>query len=372
MVHHAGRVLEADATAQSRQVRPGTLLSEAKAVLQGQGRFVEYREEAFQEARDVWLDVCLEFSGAVEPGLAGEAWVDLSPHPDPVGTAHELAARLIESTGLTVQAGLAPAKWVARLAAGVCDPRAVRIGAPVIEPVQDAGAWLAPLPTGLLEPVDPAHREKLVFLGYRRIGQVATAPTVGLREQFGEAAFTIRRAAEGSHPDPVRASYPVESIFERIQFGHPLENRLALEAGLDELALRLAARLCASDRVAGALQLSLEFEDGPPAVARRALAKPWQAASPLRTALGVMLTGLKQDCPPVAAQALAHDLRRADLRQAALVAMPDPCGAQSCAEAAAKRLGAAYGVDTVVRASGLTVPRRVEVLREWRRATGWR
>ena len=77
VVHHKGRVLDGDATALARQVRPGTLLTEAKAVLQGLGRFVEYREEAFLEARNAWLDVCLEFSGAVEPGLAGEAWIDL-------------------------------------------------------------------------------------------------------------------------------------------------------------------------------------------------------------------------------------------------------------------------------------------------------
>jgi DNA polymerase-4 len=371
-VHHEGRLLDADAQAQSRQIHPGVPLSVAKAVLRDQGRYVAYREETFRQARDAWLDVCLEFSAVVEPGLAGEAWVDLSLHPDAVGTARELCSRLAAATGLNVQAGLAPGKWVARLSAALYGPTGVRRGAPLIDPVSDPGVWLAPLPTSMLEPVEPEHRERLVFLGYRRIGQVARAPWRGLKEQFGESAYKIKRAAEGRLHDPVRAAYPPESVFARVDFDHPLDDGRALEAAVDELASRIAGRLVATDRTAGALQLSLEFEHGPPTVVRRAVVKPWQTEPPLRTALRAMLGELHRQARPIAVQAVAHGLLRADRWQSGLLAIPDVAQAHARADAAARRVWAACGEGKIVQASRLTVPRRVEVLREWRRATGWR
>ncbi len=370
VVHRDGAVLDSGPAARARRVGPGTPLSEAKAILREDGVYLSYSEQETRAARDAWLDVCAAFSETVEPGMPHEAWVDLSLHPDPMGTANELLREVATRTGLLVRAGLAPGKWLAQLAAQPCEAKALGLGVPVLEAVTDPAGFLAPLPTGCLSPVEPAHRERLEFLGYRRVGQVAAAPLRLLTAQFGRSGPLIQQAAQGRCLDRARPLYPADAVSERVAFEGPVADRSVLEAGLTELATRLAQALCASDRIGDRLELVVEPESGVPLVRRRQLARPVQAARPLRVGLGALM-GDGPPFAPVAVRGVMPGLRPAPRVQRSLATMETRDEREHTAETALRSVRAAFGDGAVVRASDVVLPRRLRVLRAWREATGW-
>lgn len=363
VVHSAKRVLDASPEALSRKVLLGMGLPEAKAIL---GEDAVYRECAVGEymaERDRWLDVCVEFSDGIEPESPATAFIDLSGHPDPADVALRLVRELERRLGWSCLAGLAPAKWVARIAARPVE------GA--IAPVRDPRGFLALLPTAMLAPAPPEHRQRLEFLGYRRIGEVARAPLRVLIEQFGKDGVLIREAAQGRASDRVRPSYPPDSEAERIAFEGGLESQEEIKGALRELAERMSDRLSGRDLEGSTVMLFVEGADDEVLTERKKLSKPVQSAACLRVAFETLFARMSVEQAVTAVRAVMPGLRRAMCRQRCFEPTSVPRERKLAAESALLRVRAAFGDEMVQRASEVEVPRRVKLLRVWQHATGW-
>ncbi len=193
VVVREGVVLDCDERAAGRGVETGMAVRQARTILQG-GPFREWVPDHYRRAQEVWLDVCCAFSDVIEPEDQHSAFLDLSDHPDPRGTAAEAIAAVARRTGLPVRWGLAPSKWLALLVSEAGDPW---------ESSDDPLRYLWTLPVAALLPVPEEHRRRLRFLGYRKVGDVAAVPLEELRRQFGvrKARASIRRRAAGA-PTP--------------------------------------------------------------------------------------------------------------------------------------------------------------------------
>lgn len=368
VVHREGVVLDAGEGAIGRGVKVGQALSEAKAVLRDDGAYVLYREEEFLAARDAWLDVCAAFSDVIEPVTPHEAFIDLTGHPEPRETGEALLGHLQGE----LTAGLAPGKWVARLAARGIDRDALQAGLPVIEQVRDVPAFLSDVPTAYLLPVPPEHRQRLEFLGYRWVREVATAGIGVLSAQFGRDAFLIHEAARGRALDAVVPGYPREAVSARVAFDCPLTDRLQLEEAVNRVCAELSSELCSRDATAEELAVFFEPENGPPIVSRRKLGKPVQAATPLRVAVHALWSNVPLASPPVAVKVLLSGLKKAPRGQVSLHGLAGKEERSRSCDVSVRCLRAAFGEETVKKAVELKVPRRELVLRVWKRATGWR
>lgn len=352
VIHCEKRVLDANEAALEKKIFRGMSLGEAKAILDG-AQWIPWREDDYREAQDEWLDRCAIYSDSIEPEEQHSAWVDLSPHSDP----NELARRLAEALD-GPEMGACRSRWMAKLA---CDVGVGLSGAD--------GEFLRDVPTRWLTPVDPRHRERLEFLGYRTVGEVARAPLAAMRDHFGDAATMILACAQGGWADPVTPLYPRDSIAARIRFEGEIDDLQTLDCGLQELARLLAERLIPNDLQSKRLILELDHEVGSTHLARN-FTKPIAGYASALSALRLMLSPPPQT-PIGRLRARLENATKVERIQRELSGRTGEEERSRSASAAFQHVRTVFGDASVQVGGEIAIPRRTRVLRAWKDATGW-
>ncbi len=368
VIHRAGTVLDCCQSARARLIRPGTPLAEAKAILRGEGRFIEFREADHIADRDGWLDVCQLYSSRIEHETPASAWIDLRRHPAPLEIAGRLLADVWHFNALPVRAAIAPARWIAKIAARSCDPAALSLGISDVPLIEDVPAFLAQLPTKMLTPVEVDHRTRLEFLGYRRIGDVQQANLRLLCSQFGKDGLLIHQAAHGRLGDPIRPNYPHQVIERSRTFDGCCADRHTLASAMAEIADDLGAALRNLDLLAGSTETVMELESGLMIRRVRKLPRPSDSLAP---SLQYQLGQAQITTPVASLRVTVPDLWPVPAVQRTLDGA-ERLEAERAAESSVRGLCAMYG-DSAVRPAGkIELPRRNQVLRAWKDANGWR
>ena len=360
VVHRGDIVLDANAIARKRGVTKGILTKQARAIL-SEGEFIPWEEETYLRKQADWLDLCIAFSNIIEPADQHAAWIDLSAHPQPIDIAEELFRTLQRSTKLTISTGLASTKWLAQLAAKYDD-----CGPALHSPT----TFLAGLPVQELLPVPIEYRQRLQFLGYSKIGDVAHIPFHVLQEQFDQASFLIQNSAKGGAFEPVDAAYPPASILEKFIFDGLAESFEAVQNTVELLAQRIGRRLELQNLEGCLASITLEFEDAETKLISRTFSKPLRDAKTVQPSLHLLLE--KNLCRPLAAiQILLSGLKKVTIEQGAFL---EKSGTRTPRrlESAIKKAQAVFGDSSVKLGKEIQLPRRVYVLREWKNVTGWR
>lgn len=370
IVHHDGRVIDRNTLARRRGVAIGMPLNEAKLTAP-EARCEKLQPEAYRCARNRWLDLCVEYTDRIEAGLPHVTTLDLTEHPRPTELASELVSALRRSIGLKVQAGLAPAMWIARLAATQCDAQALALGLEPLVVIQDPKAELAELPTEMLSPIEAKHLQRLIFLGYRRIGDVASAPETALRRQFGDDAFRIRRAACGYAIEDLLPNYPADELLGRIPFEGEVDDSLTLRDALTSLGKKLGEALVEQDRQSQELTLIFETERCVPLVRKRTFSKALNTPEAVAFAINLLADQDPPVEPIVGIRARLGELTGAERVQKTLVSPRLGAREADGLDHALDRVIACFGADRIQKASERVEPRRRRVLRAWKEATGW-
>lgn len=362
-VHRDKRVIDLNPSASLLGLRSGMRLDEAKLLLTGAG-LILYEPEPYRASQAKWLDTLSEFSSVVEPCEPHSAWADLSGHPDPYELIGQIVSKLHRSSGLNVRWGLSSAKWVARRASDLRE----ELPFSAMDWVERPAMGLASLPVGKLDPIDPAHRERLKFLGYRTIGSVAALSLKTLKSQFGEAAMGIHLAANGKDRSPVLAQYPPDAICLKRCFEAGLTDLQELGTALEELARATAFALSQRASQGAKMEIRIELETRY-VDRRRTFSRPIRTAQEALSALSRLVGEPSETLFSIAIK--MPSLRKAAERQAGLFASRIP-GDDVAAKRAVERVRDVFGDRSVMRASELVEPRRVRVLRAWSHATGWK
>lgn len=193
----------------------------------------------------------------VEPLSIDEAFLDFGP-PDsqaepPALTLARLAAEVERSLGVTVSIGLAPNKFLAKIASDLDKPRGFAvIGA------RDAAAFLRAKPVGMIHGVGRATRKRMAGDGIERIGQLRHFPATDLAWRYGSFGESLAHYVRGIDRRRVRASRPTKSISGETTFEDPIRNPAALSSRLTPLAKRVAARLQANGYAGATVTLKLK------------------------------------------------------------------------------------------------------------------
>jgi len=128
----------------------------------------------------------------VEPLSLDEAFLDVAGAGRRLGDAAEIGeyirARVFDEQGITCSVGVAPTKFVAKLASTASKPD----GLLVVRPAEVID-FLHPLPVGALWGVGPKTEEALLRLGLRTVGALAHVPARTLERAVGAAASWLGR-----------------------------------------------------------------------------------------------------------------------------------------------------------------------------------
>ena len=358
VVHRNRVVIDANPSAQQLGARLGMTLTEAKAMLSGV-LFAEWDTDQDRVATDSWLMPLVELSDKIEPGNPHEAYLDLSAHPDPI----RMLPRILELIHFPVRMGLGASKWIARASAR--DPRR---SLPTVDLVVRPVAALKPYPTDTL-PIPSEMHERLVFLGYRTIGDVQQAPLEVLKKQFGPLGALIFQSSRGGCLQVVEPNYPDETIACRQQLRSSWQTLEERDADLRKIATRLAQPLVDADQAARGLTVTLIDERGERSVRERTFAKPLRTGLQIFSALqGVC--GSEDVFEPVEIRARLSELESSRARQYELSQMRTDAPTESMHEAI-EAVQATFGSQAVIAGSAWQAPRRQVVMKAWKDATGW-
>jgi DNA polymerase IV len=355
-----GLVLDVNRKARKRGVEVGMSAEAAKAILYG-GIFLNWQREEYETRRLDWLNACVDYTGVIEPEDQHTAFLDLSQHPNPLDIADKVVCALVTKTNLHVDYGIAPSKWLARLASEFDDCGLA---------VRDPQEFLAPLPVSALLPIRPEYRERLTFLGYRNIEEVAQIPLDVLRAQFDAAALQIQLASHGKLADNVQPLYPPDSMSESFIFDGATDCLLSVEDACRMIGSRIGERLSTKGLEGCLAQLKIEFEEGPPRKILRKFAKPIRCARSARAALRALIEE-QLDHPVVSLRLMLTDLKKVRQYQPNLIG-DTKTDTLRRVDSTLQHLRISLGDDSIKLGSEIEMPRRLKVLKEWKHATGWR
>src|SRR2546422_724528 len=161
-------------------------------------------------SRDV-REIFKRHTDLIEPLSLDEAYLDVTKNKTGLPTA-TLVARTIreqirQELNLTASAGVAPNKFLAKLASDWRKPD----GLFVIQP-EDVDAFLLPLPVGRLPGVGKVTEEKLAKLRIKTVGELLGLELSMLEHEFGRYGVRLYELARGIDDSEVVPNRPTQSI----------------------------------------------------------------------------------------------------------------------------------------------------------------
>ncbi len=210
------------------------------------GVFLSPRPKRYAELSRRVMAVLAEYSSVVEPISIDEAFLDITGSLRLAGAPREIAfeikRRVHETTGgLTASVGIAPSKFVAKVASDLCKPD----GLVVVEPGR-VREFLAPLPIERIWGVGPKSAEVLHRAGCRRIRDLQERSEALLVASFGEEMGRhLHRLANGIDNRAVVTSGSPRSVSSETTLGEfvPPDDIEAVERLLLRLSEDVATRL---------------------------------------------------------------------------------------------------------------------------------
>lgn len=248
--------------------------------------FAKYKEESrrIHEKLD-------RLTPLIQPLSLDEAWIDLSGTQrlhgaTPAQMLARLQAEIERDIGLTVSVGLAPNKFLAKIASELDKPRGFSaIGA------AEAQTFLADKPVNILPGVGPATVASLAEIGLRTVGDIAAADLKLLANRLGSGGMRLHRLAHGQDSRIVDPDQARKTISAETTFNDDLHKREDLEDELWPLCEKVAKQ-ARKEGVAGRVAtLKLRTPDFKIHTRRRTLAVPTQTARTLFQVARELLAG---------------------------------------------------------------------------------
>jgi DNA polymerase IV len=178
----------------------------------------------------------------IEPLSLDEAYLDVTQNKTGLPTATRVARAIREQIRdelqLTASAGVAPNKFLAKIASDWRKPD----GLFVIQP-EDLDTFLPPLPIGRIPGVGKVTEKRLEQLGIRTVGDLREAEPEVLEQHFGRYGARLHELSRGIDDNPVVANRLTKSI--------SAEDTFAVDVALSDtgdVILRLAERVWAASR----------------------------------------------------------------------------------------------------------------------------
>ena len=214
----------------------------------------------YKAASNAVFAIFREVTPLVEPLSLDEAYLDVTENAwgETFGTAvaKRLKVRIRADTGLTASAGVAPNKFLAKIASGWKKPDGLTVISPDrVEP------FLQKLPVDALWGVGPVTAEKLRAKGIQRLVDVRGADVQLLRDTVGSLADWLRRLADGVDDRPVTPNRDFNTSGSENTYPEDLTDIATIRTEIAEMASHAIAWLHRRQMLARTVTIKVRYDD---------------------------------------------------------------------------------------------------------------
>lgn len=243
------------------------------------------------------------YTPVVEGLSVDEAFLDVTGSQALFGSGAEIARSIRRDIygdlRLTASAGVAPSKFVAKIASDLDKPNGL-----VVVPAGEEAAFLAPLDLKRMWRVGPKAQKRLRGAGVQTIGDLARLPEETLTALLGSWGLTVAQLARGIDDRPVVTGRPPKSLGSEETFERDLRTKEELLKPILSQCIRVADRLVKKGLFADVVTLKLKYGDHQIRTRQLKLEEPSSSADAIFEAtrtlidrfdhlsLGVRLTGV--------------------------------------------------------------------------------
>ncbi len=211
-----------------------------------------------QVSKDIFR-LFFEFTDLVEPLSIDEAFLDVSGCIKLFGSAknigEKLKYRIYETQALTASVGIAPNKFLAKIASDLEKPDGL-----VLVDEDKIQEFLDPLPLSRLWGAGKKTIEKLNKQHIYTIGDLAKLPQEVLKQKFGKQGYHFFQLSRGLDNRPVVPGHEVKSVSNEITFFDDLYDLDILRETLLHLSEKVGYRMRQKDLNGKTVQLKLRYE----------------------------------------------------------------------------------------------------------------
>ena len=225
------------------------------------GIYVYPRMDRYKEVSHQIFSIMKEFTPYIEPLSIDEAFLEVSGmstmYSGPKALGRAIKDRVYEKTGLIISAGLAPNKFLAKLASDLDKPDGL-----VVIPYGREKDILAPLPIKRIWGVGPHTEKRLKAGGFHLISHIQALPDErSLIPIVGNQARRIWELANGIDERPVETDRKIQSIGAEETYEEDLVDGSAIELEFRYFANRLSKRLRKRNLLGHTVSIKVRYDD---------------------------------------------------------------------------------------------------------------
>lgn len=225
------------------------------------GIYVYPRMNRYKEVSHQIFSIMKEFTPYIEPLSIDEAFLEVSGmstmYSGPKALGRAIKDRVYEKTGLIISAGLAPNKFLAKLASDLDKPDGL-----VVIPYGREKEILAPLPIKRIWGVGPHTEKRLKAGGFHLMRHIQALPDErSLIPIVGNQARRIWELANGIDERPVETDRKIQSIGAEETYEEDLVDGSAIELEFRYFANRLSKRLRKRNLLGHTVSIKVRYDD---------------------------------------------------------------------------------------------------------------
>lgn len=242
--------------------------------------FIKPRMEDYAAISKQIREIFFRFTSLVEPLSLDEAFLDVTGCTRLFGPAAEIARQIKQTikqeVGLVASAGVAPNKFLAKVASDLQKPD----GLVVVDP-DGIYEFLDPLPIAKVWGIGKKTNERFQKIGIKTIGHIRQMPLSTLQQLFGVSSEHFYRLSRGEDTRLVVPDRIAKSISHETTFAADIYDVNAIEAWLLELTDQVARRMRRHRILGKTVQLKLRFPDFHTVTRSQMLAEPTDSTDEL-------------------------------------------------------------------------------------------
>ena len=225
------------------------------------GIYVYPNMARYKEISQIIHKVMEEFTPIIEPLSLDEAFLDVTgithKFTGPKALGRAIKDRVFEETGLIISAGLAPNKFLAKLASDLDKPDGL-----VVIPYGKECKSLANLPIKRIWGVGPSTERRLKDGGFSFIKDIQTLPDeTALVPYVGNQARRVWELARGIDERPVETDRQIQSVGNEETYEYDVEDPAAIDLELHYFANRVAKRLRKYGLMGHTVSIKVRYKD---------------------------------------------------------------------------------------------------------------
>lgn len=222
--------------------------------------FVRPRIDIYKRISRVVMAVLRDYTDLVEPLSLDEAYMDVTRNKKGIRYAAKIAAearqRIFDYTGLTASAGVAPNKFLAKIASDINKPNGLKVIPP--DKIED---FLLPLPVRKIPGVGRVTENRMATLGILTVSDMRKRTLDELQSNFGKNGIWYHQLAHGIDEREVQPSRERKSIGAEDTFSEDIHDTNVIASKVRAHAARVSSSLVKRELRCRTVSLKVKYSN---------------------------------------------------------------------------------------------------------------